>query len=234
MSTVTESTGTVQMHQTLFADAVRQVSVLAQAKLPESLHGRVQRATALCLSGSVWMEEDGQTCLVQSSKSGWYPVNGHCTCVDASKVQDGYCKHRLAKAIYRRASELMLEPLPQVSTAIADAPATPQDIPAQYITYLHGKPFVRYAGLLALAHERGLVSLKARLISVTAELALAEAEAIFADGTTYSECADSTPQNVPQHIRLHFPRMALTRSKSRALRDALNIGIAALEEVDSE
>src|SRR5205823_2039350 len=152
---------------------------------------------------AVWMEEDGHTCMVQSSKSGWYPVNGHCICADASKAQDGFCKHRLSKAIYRRAGELQREPVPQISTAIADAPATPQGIPAQYITHLHGKPFVRYAGLLAIAHERGLVSLKVRLISVTAELALAEAEATFADGKTYSECADATPQNVPQHIRPH-------------------------------
>src|SRR5437588_6179548 len=157
MSTVAEAAATVQTHHTLFADAVKQVSVMAQAKLPESLHGRVQRATALVLNGAVWMEEDGHTCMVQSSKSGWYPVNGHCICADASKAQDGFCKHRLSKAIYRRAGELQREPVPQISTAIADAPATPQGIPAQYITHLHGKPFVRYAGLLAIAHERGLV-----------------------------------------------------------------------------
>src|SRR5712691_10447557 len=54
----------------------------------------------------------------------------------------------------------------------------------------------RYAGLLFLAHERGLVSLKAHFISVTPELALAEAETTFADAKTYGACADSTPQNV--------------------------------------
>jgi hypothetical protein len=99
---------------------------------------------------------------------------------------------------------------------------------------IYGKPFVRYARLLALAHEHGLVSLKVHFISVTVELALAEADATFADGKTYSECADSTQQNVPQHIRPHFPPMALTRAKARVLRDALNIGIAALEEIDGE
>jgi hypothetical protein len=57
MNTVTQSAGTVQMHHTLFADAVKQVSELAQAKLPESLHGRVQRATALVLHGAVWLED---------------------------------------------------------------------------------------------------------------------------------------------------------------------------------
>ncbi len=104
-------------------------------------------------------------------------------------------------------------------------------IDPRFLTYLHGKPFVRYTGLLALAHEHGLVSLKARFTSVTPELALAEAEATFADGKTFGECADSTPTNVPPHIRPHFPRMALTRAKARCLRDALNITLCALEEL---
>src|SRR6266849_8123392 len=84
-----------------------------------------------------------------------------------------------------------------------------------HIVFLHVKPFIQYAGLLALAHERGLVSLKARFISVTAELALAEAEATFADGRTFAECADATPQNVGAKIKAHYARMALTRSKAR-------------------
>ena len=41
MATVAESTSTVQMHHTRFADAVHQFSAIAQAKLPESLHGRL-------------------------------------------------------------------------------------------------------------------------------------------------------------------------------------------------
>jgi hypothetical protein len=61
------------------------------------------------------------------------------------------------------------------------------------VVALHGKPFIQYAGLLALTHTRGLVSLKARLISVTADLALAEADAVFRDGSAFSEAADATP-----------------------------------------
>src|SRR5438067_855994 len=80
----------------------------------------------MVLNGAEWMEDDGHTCMGQSRKHVWYPVNGHCTCADASKAEDGYCKHRLSKAIYRRAGEVMHEPQPQISTAIADAPATPQ------------------------------------------------------------------------------------------------------------
>ena len=114
--------------------------------------------------------------------------------------------------------------------ALPEAP--PVGLDPRHLTYLHGKPFVRFAGLLALAHERGLVSLKARFISVTADLALAEAEAIFASGLTVCEGADSTPQSVPAHIKPHFPRMALTRAKARALRDALNVSLVALEELE--
>jgi hypothetical protein len=106
----------------------------------------------------------------------------------------------------------------------------PTGIDPRFLTYLHGKPHIRYVGLLAMAHTKGLVSLKAHFISVTPKLALAEA--VFTDGTAYSECADATPQNVPAHIRPHFPRMALTRAKARALRDALNVAMVAVEELE--
>jgi hypothetical protein len=81
MSIVAESAPTVETHRLLFPDAVRQVSAIAQAKLPESLHGRLQRATALVLEGAVWLEEDGHTTQVRSTDGQrWYAVNGHCDC----------------------------------------------------------------------------------------------------------------------------------------------------------
>jgi hypothetical protein len=116
--------------------------------------------------------------------------------------------------------------LPEASLAIPDSLAP-------FIVHLHGKPFVQYAGLLTLAHARGLVHLKATFISVTSELALAAAEATFADGKTYGECADSTPQNVGAKVKMHFPRLALTRAKARVLRDALNINLVSVEELES-
>ena len=93
MTTVAESTSTVQMHHTMFVDAVHQVSAIAHAKLPESLHGRLERATALVLGGGVFVEEDGSTQV--RCTNGWYSVNGHCPCPDAPRAQDGYCKHRV-------------------------------------------------------------------------------------------------------------------------------------------
>ncbi len=58
-------------------------------------------------------------------------------------------------------------------------PPKPPVVPPQFLTTIHGKQFVQYAGLLAMAHDRGLVSLSARFISVGAELATAEATAKF-------------------------------------------------------
>ena len=93
--------------------------------------------------------------------------------------------------------------------------------------------FVQYAGLLAMAHERGLVTLSAHFISVTGDLALAEATAEFADGKIFKECADATPSNVNPKVKAHFPSMALTRAKARCLRDALNISVCSVEEMET-
>jgi hypothetical protein len=111
---------------------------------------------------------------------------------------------------------------------------TPPHIPAQFLVSLHGRQFVTYAGLLALAHQRGLVRLEAAFISVTPALALAQCTAAFADGRTFTEAADATPENVGKQVRAHFARMALTRSKVRCLRDALNISMCSLEELSDE
>jgi hypothetical protein len=104
-------------------------------------------------------------------------------------------------------------------------------LPSQYIQLIDGKPFVRYAGLLAMAHQRGLQQLEATFLSVTDSLALAQATATFLDGRRFTESGDATPENVHVGVRPHFARLALTRAKARALRDALNIGMAAVEEL---
>jgi hypothetical protein len=220
-----------------WTDAVQRVSAIAQAKLPESLHGRLQRATGLVLDGAVFVEEDGVTTHVRcATGQGWYPVNGHCVCADAPRAEDGYCKHRLAKALYRRASELVREGVPTIAEATDGAvtPAAPRalTIPREFLTTIHGRDFVQFAGLLAMAHAQGLVSLTAELVLVTTDLALARATATFADGRTFTEAADATPDNVNAGVRKHFARCALTRAKSRALRDALNITMVAVDELE--
>lgn len=82
-----------------------------------------------------------------------------------------------------------------------------------------------------MAHTQGLTSLKADFITVTADLALAHAVATFQDGRAFEESGDATPANVAPRVKAHFARMALTRAKARALRDALNISMVSLEEL---
>jgi hypothetical protein len=115
---------------TTFAQAVQHVSGLAQAKLPVSLHGNVQRATALVLGAHVWMDEDGRHGQVLSSDgTTWYVCNGHCTCMGVTHAPQGLCKHRLSLAIYRRSSELLAAapsaaPAQGAPAALPEAPAS--------------------------------------------------------------------------------------------------------------
>ena len=108
---------------TTFRQALERVSALAQARLPEALHGALQRATALVLHRHVWMDEDGKHAQVLSSDgSTYYLVNGKCTCMGVAHAPHAWCKHRLAVALYRRASELLTASRPTPPAAFPLAP----------------------------------------------------------------------------------------------------------------
>jgi hypothetical protein len=214
-----------------------------------SPHGRRRRLPLILATGVVVRNANGSfTVRSQSSRGQSYIVDGEgaCHCPDAEKGQL-QCKHVIATWIWRKARRQLEAQLagegngqyptttPPVETPIAEAHTAdvPARIPVQFFVELHGKQFITFGGLLAMAHDKGLRRLSARFISVTPELALAEAIAEFANGLTCSEAADATPKNVHERIRPHFPRLALTRAKARALRDALNISMVAVEELES-
>jgi hypothetical protein len=220
----------------LFHEVVETVTDQARTALPEA-NGRVDRARELVLSGAVTPTAESAVFRVRSqSEAGTtYTVNGTCNCPDDQKERP--CKHRIGVWIWRRARKIVdqqragtAEPPPEPTPPAAH---TTQRISPQFLVELHGKQFITFGGLLALAHERGLVNLSANFISVNGDLALAEATAEFADGKIFMECADATPSNVNPKVRQHFPRMALTRAKARALRDALNISMVAVEELEA-
>ncbi len=104
----------------------------------------------------------------------------------------------------------------------------------EYMIERQGKKFVLYAGLLDEAHERGLRSIETELLQVptveNGEVAIARAVVRTEDGK-YSGIGDASPENVGRAIAPHLIRMAETRAKARALRDAINVGVTALEEL---
>jgi len=107
----------------------------------------------------------------------------------------------------------------------------------EYMIERQGKRFVLYAGLLDEAHARGLRSIETELLQVPStengEVAVARAVVRTEDGK-FSGIGDASPQNVGRAIAPHVIRMAETRAKARALRDAINVGVTALEELGGE
>src|SRR5215831_7983845 len=110
MTTVTESTGTVNFDQTvtdtraLWRAAVAEVAEKATAALPQC-QGRIDKAVSLVLAGAVDLLADG-TARVASQSNGqtiYHIVNGHCDCRDYEHAPESWCKHRLAHAIAKRA-----------------------------------------------------------------------------------------------------------------------------------
>jgi len=107
----------------------------------------------------------------------------------------------------------------------------------EYMIERQGKRFVLYAGLLEEAHERGLRSIETELLQVpgteNGEVAIARAVVRTEDGK-FSGIGDASPSNVNRAIAPHIIRMAETRAKARALRDAINVGVTAFEELGED
>ena len=174
------SPGFADPQRAAFRAAVASVAAQASAKLPES-NGRIESGGQIGAGRDVTARRrrhrGGDRQRRDAQKS--YEVRpGFCSCPDFDHAPHNLCKHRLAAAIPRRATTLLttgeapeadVEPL-EAPPAAEPAPA----IPAQYIVVIQGKNFVLFAGLLALAHSRGLTSLTADWTYNDAALSLAQ------------------------------------------------------------
>lgn len=94
---------------------------------------------------------------------------------------------------------------------------------------------VAYAELLKLAHDEGLKSIVTELVLQPCEangrLAIVKAS-VETERGHFEGLGDADPGNVDDFLAPHLIRVAETRAKARALRDAVNCGVVSLEELD--
>jgi hypothetical protein len=222
---------------------------------------RLSCAVALVKHGQVLETDTPHTWSVASTtRPGTeHRVDGTCDCEDAQyRAPNGYCKHVIAVLLARKVLKLMQTPVPdlEASTVSADEAApTPvldadgwppeetltadaeplgakkRQVPKRFLQTIHGTRCITFIGLLQMAHEDGLVELRERWTHNAENLSLAHAVAIFADGRRFEGCGDST-QESGARVGMHWRRLALTRGKARALRDALGIDACSVEEME--
>lgn len=111
----------------------------------------------------------------------------------------------------------------------------------EFIVERQGRAFVLYAGLLDLAHQNGLKSIRTELIQIPSEdnyrVAIVVATVVLEkEGVerTFTAVGDAAPNNVAPMMLTCLMRMAETRAKARALRDSVNVGVTAFEELGEE
>lgn len=119
---------------------------------------------------------------------------------------------------------------------MAQQKTNPQPIlDERFITSIKGREFVLYAGLLDLAHQKGLKGIYVEAVQFPTKNngmeGICKAVVESKDGGEYIEIGDANPKNVNKQIAGHVLRMAATRAKARALRDYTNIGMTCLEEL---
>jgi hypothetical protein len=94
---------------------------------------------------------------------------------------------------------------------------------------------VVYAELLSKAHEEGLKSIQTQLLLTpndqNGRLAIVKA-IVEVERGHFEGLGDADPGSVEDFLAPHLIRVAETRAKARALRDAVNVGVVSFEELD--
>jgi hypothetical protein len=111
-------------------EAVAEIAAKAKGTLPQC-NGRVDKAVAIVLNGDVELLPDGKAKVASQSNgtTQYFVVNGTCECKDFSKAPSGWCKHRIAAGMQKRAATLAKTKLHAGANGQAEAPSQPA--PAQ-------------------------------------------------------------------------------------------------------
>jgi hypothetical protein len=117
---------------------------------------------------------------------------------------------------------------------MTDDNGTQGKVNRRFIVERQGREFVLYAGLLDLAHQDGLDVLETQLIQIANDengLTYIFKATVHTKRGTFTGYAEANPSDVTRAMLTVTLRLAETRAKARALRDAVNVGMAALEEL---
>ena len=105
----------------------------------------------------------------------------------------------------------------------------------RFLINIQGNDFVKFEGLLDLAHQKGLSKLSVEILQIPTEdngnMAICKSVAESKDGSVFTDIGDANPKNTNKMVVEHILRIASTRAKARALRDFNNIGMTCLEEL---
>jgi len=111
----------------------------------------------------------------------------------------------------------------------------------EFLIERQGKQVVLYQGLLDAAHERGLKSIVTHLVQIptpdNGNVSICQATVVLATNgvdRVFTGFGDASPKNVAPAMQNCLIRMSETRAKARALRDAVNVGVVAFEELEGD
>jgi hypothetical protein len=188
---------------------------------------RAQQLRVLKLNKDVFYveSEKGKICY----KVVFSDIEMSCTCGDFTKNiktdENFHCKHILALLNTEQGQMLQAEFLKMSKPKLNE----------EFITKVEGKEFVKYPGLLDLAHQKGILKIEVEALQFpekeNGNVAICKATVVSKMGETYSDLGDANPLNCSAKVAKHLLRMASTRAIARALRSFTNIGMTCLEEI---
>lgn len=178
-------------------------------------------------SGENYFVESAEGAILYKVNASGEPDKYVCTCGDYARGiksdTNFQCKHILAvlSCVETELAEFLERKKPKLDE--------------RFITEIEGREFVKYAGLLDLAHQKGLLKIEVDPLQFpttdNGNMAICKATVLSKSGETYVDVGDANPNNTNSKVARHLLRMSATRAIGRALRSFTNIGNTMLEEL---